>query len=80
MDGLLHVSEMANYRVANVRDELKEGEQVEVKVSPGVFTPGFFSSATALTEPAILNARRQPARPAGKSGSDCRRYQQRSRL
>ena len=32
VDGLLHVSEMANYRVANVRDELKEGEQVEVKV------------------------------------------------
>jgi polyribonucleotide nucleotidyltransferase len=24
-DGLLHVSEMANYRAANVRDELKEG-------------------------------------------------------
>ncbi len=23
---------MANYRVANVRDELKEGEQIEVKV------------------------------------------------
>jgi len=32
VDGLLHVSEMANYRVASVRDELKEGEQVEVKV------------------------------------------------
>ena len=32
VDGLLHVSEMANYRVANVRDELKEGEQIEVKV------------------------------------------------
>jgi polyribonucleotide nucleotidyltransferase len=32
VDGLLHVSEMANYRVANVRDELKEGENVEVKV------------------------------------------------
>jgi polyribonucleotide nucleotidyltransferase len=32
VDGLLHVSEMANYRVANVRDELKEGEMVEVKV------------------------------------------------
>ena len=28
VDGLLHVSEMANYRVANVRDELKEGEQI----------------------------------------------------
>ena len=32
MDGLLHVSEIANYRVQNVRDELKEGEQVMVKV------------------------------------------------
>ena len=32
VDGLLHVSEMANYRVANVRDELKEGENIEVKV------------------------------------------------
>ena len=32
VDGLLHVSEMANYRVASVRDELKEAEQVEVKV------------------------------------------------
>ena len=31
-DGLLHVSEMANYRVNDVRDELREGEQVEVKV------------------------------------------------
>jgi polyribonucleotide nucleotidyltransferase len=31
-DGLLHVSEMANYRVNDVRDELKEGEQIEVKV------------------------------------------------
>ena len=28
VDGLLHVSEMANYRVANVRDELKEGISV----------------------------------------------------
>ncbi len=32
MDGLLHVSEIANYRVKDVRDELKEGEQVLVKV------------------------------------------------
>jgi polyribonucleotide nucleotidyltransferase len=31
-DGLLHVSEIANHRVNNVRDELKEGEQVAVKV------------------------------------------------
>ena len=31
-DGLLHVSEIADYRVANVRDELTEGQQLLVKV------------------------------------------------
>jgi polyribonucleotide nucleotidyltransferase len=32
VDGLLHVSEIAKHRVKDVRDELKEGEQVMVKV------------------------------------------------
>ena len=32
LDGLLHVSEIADHRVKDVRDELKEGEQVMVKV------------------------------------------------
>ena len=32
LDGLLHVSEIANHRVKDVRDELKEGEQLLVKV------------------------------------------------
>jgi len=31
-DGLLHVSEIAHYRVKDVRDELKEGDQLLVKV------------------------------------------------
>ena len=31
-DGLLHISEMANYRVANVTDICKEGDIVSVKV------------------------------------------------
>jgi polyribonucleotide nucleotidyltransferase len=31
-DGLLHVSEIANHRVKDVCDELKEGQQVLVKV------------------------------------------------
>src|ERR671936_792463 len=31
-DGLLHVSEIAHHRVRDVRDELREGEQVMVKV------------------------------------------------
>ncbi|MCY4076203.1 MAG: S1 RNA-binding domain-containing protein, partial [Acidobacteria bacterium] len=32
IDGLLHVSEIAHYRVREVRDELNEGDQVLVKV------------------------------------------------
>jgi polyribonucleotide nucleotidyltransferase len=32
VDGLLHVSEIAAHRVKDVRDELKEGEQLLVKV------------------------------------------------
>ena len=32
IDGLLHVSEIAHYRVEEVRDELNEGDQVLVKV------------------------------------------------
>jgi polyribonucleotide nucleotidyltransferase len=30
-DGLLHISEIANHRVRDVRDELKEGQQIAVK-------------------------------------------------
>jgi polyribonucleotide nucleotidyltransferase len=32
VDGLLHVSEIAHYRVKDVRDEFREGDQVMVKV------------------------------------------------
>jgi len=31
-DGLLHISQIANERVNNVSDHLKEGQQVKVKV------------------------------------------------
>ena len=31
-DGLLHISEVAEHRIQNIRDELKEGDQVLVKV------------------------------------------------
>jgi len=31
-DGLLHISQIANERVNNVSDYLKEGQQVKVKV------------------------------------------------
>ena len=31
-DGLLHISEVAEHRIRDVRDELKEGDQLLVKV------------------------------------------------
>ena len=31
LDGLLHISEIAEHRVKDVRDELKEGQQILVK-------------------------------------------------
>ena len=31
-DGLLHISEISEQRIRNVRDELKEGDQLQVKV------------------------------------------------
>src|SRR5207248_3368161 len=31
-DGLLHISEVAEHRIGDIRDELKEGDQVLVKV------------------------------------------------
>ena len=64
VDGLLHVSEIANYRVKDVRDELKEGEQVMVKVIN--IDP---SGKVRLSRKALLGARRGhgPARPAPRA-------------
>jgi len=31
-DGLLHISEIANYRIANINDVLKVGQTVRIKV------------------------------------------------
>ncbi|HEY7502067.1 MAG TPA: polyribonucleotide nucleotidyltransferase [Vicinamibacterales bacterium] len=57
LDGLLHVSEIAHYRVKDVRDELKEGEQVMVKVINIDPSGKIRLSRKALIEP--------PAAPAG---------------
>src|SRR5256886_12089794 len=55
-DGLLHVSEIANHRVKDVRDELKEGEQLLVKVII------FF--LTGKTPPSLNPLPQQDASPA----------------
>jgi polyribonucleotide nucleotidyltransferase len=69
-DGLLHVSEIANHRVKDVRDELKEGEQVMVKVIN--IDP---TGKIRLSRKALLNEGQpgEPAptgAPAGEGGGD----------
>ena len=65
-DGLLHVSEIANHRVKDVRDELKEGEQMLVKVINIDPTGKIRLSRKAL----LAGRRRQELR---RSGSGLRR-------
>jgi polyribonucleotide nucleotidyltransferase len=58
-DGLLHVSEIANHRVKDVRDELKEGEQVAVKVIN--IDP---TGKIRLSRKALLTEQAAPVEPA----------------
>src|SRR3954467_12412157 len=62
-DGLLHVSEIANYRVKDVRDELKEGQQILVKVINIDPTGKIRLSRKALLQD---EAGKEPAAPAAK--------------
>ena len=62
-DGLLHVSEIANYRVKDVRDELKEGQQVLVKVIN--IDP---TGKIRLSRKALLTPEEGGAPPAGSGG------------
>jgi polyribonucleotide nucleotidyltransferase len=64
-DGLLHVSEIANHRVKDVRDELKEGQQILVKVINIDPTGKIRLSRKALLTDEPTKERQQPA-AAGK--------------
>jgi polyribonucleotide nucleotidyltransferase len=61
-DGLLHVSEIAHYRVKDVRDELKEGQQVLVKVIN--IDP---TGKIRLSRKALITPEEGGAPPAGNS-------------
>jgi polyribonucleotide nucleotidyltransferase len=64
IDGLLHVSEIAKHRVKDVRDELKEGQQVMVKVIN--IDP---SGKIRLSRKALLDDDKdQPGQPQGPQG------------
>jgi polyribonucleotide nucleotidyltransferase len=64
-DGLLHVSEMAHHRVNNVRDEVKEGDQVLVKVVS--IDP---SGKIRLSRKALLDEAQGGGAPGGGPGGD----------
>src|SRR5436853_2171469 len=61
-DGLLHISEIAEHRVKDVRDELKEGDQVLVKVL------GIEGNRIKLSRKAILREQRAKMAPADGGG------------
>jgi polyribonucleotide nucleotidyltransferase len=61
-DGLLHISEIAEHRVKEVKDELKEGDQVLVKVL------GIEGNRIKLSRKAIL--REQRAKMGGGEGEN----------
>ena len=68
VDGLLHVSEIAHYRVKDVRDEMKEGDQVMVKVINIDPSGKIRLSRKALLQPEEGQQRREEGRrqPAQK--------------
>jgi polyribonucleotide nucleotidyltransferase len=67
LDGLLHVSEIAHYRVKEVRDELKEGDQVLVKVIN--IDP---SGKIRLSRKALLEPKEGEGPPAGVGHGEAR--------
>jgi polyribonucleotide nucleotidyltransferase len=65
-DGLLHVSEIATHRVKDVRDELKEGQQILVKVINIDPTGKIRLSRKALLQEEAAKAGAETATPATK--------------
>ncbi len=63
-DGLLHISEIADRRVKDVRDELKEGQQIMVKCI------GKEGNKIKLSRKAILRDEQQKAEAAGAGDSE----------
>jgi polyribonucleotide nucleotidyltransferase len=63
-DGLLHISEIADRRVKDVRDELKEGQQIMVKCI------GKEGNKIKLSRKAVLRDEKQKAEAAGGGEGD----------
>jgi polyribonucleotide nucleotidyltransferase len=63
-DGLLHISEIAEHRVRDVRDELKEGQQIMVKCI------GKEGNKIKLSRKAVLRQEKQKAEAAGQGDGE----------
>src|SRR5271154_8867 len=61
-DGLLHISEISEQRIRAVRDELKEGDQVLVKVL------AIEGNKIRLSRKAILREQRDKMKQGGEAG------------
>src|SRR3977135_1471602 len=59
-DGLLHISEIAENRIRDVRDELKEGSQILVKA------PALEGNKIKLSRKAVLKEQREKLKPTTK--------------
>jgi polyribonucleotide nucleotidyltransferase len=59
-DGLLHISEISENRIRNVRDELKEGDQILVKVL------ALEGNKIKLSRKAVLREQREKLKPGAK--------------
>ncbi len=63
-EGLLHISEIAEHRIRNVTDELKQGDQILVKCL------GLEGNKIKLSRKAVLREQREKRQPAADSESD----------
>jgi polyribonucleotide nucleotidyltransferase len=79
-EGLLHISEIANYRVRSVADELKEGQQLMVKcLSADPSGKIRLSRRALLEETSTSNGETERSAPPERSGSPERDSDRRSR-
>jgi polyribonucleotide nucleotidyltransferase len=64
MDGLLHISELAEHRVREVKDEVSEGDEILVKV---IEVDG---DRVRLSRKALLKEKRQEGEGGEKGGGE----------
>jgi polyribonucleotide nucleotidyltransferase len=69
-DGLLHISEIAEHRVRDVRDELKEGQQILVKCIGKEGNKIKLSRKAVLKDEKGKNGRPERAEAAGQGDTD----------